>query len=68
MQHDGTRILFSFQVAASSLDRAVENPPAFILWVGHKLGRTPWPLTGVHGSESGMARVCESKELSLERQ
>ena len=31
---------------------------------GGGLGRTPWPLTGVRGSEAGMARVCESKGLS----
>ena len=46
-----------------SLDRSVENPPAFIPLGGAQA----WPLTGVRGSESGMARVCESKELSLER-
>ena len=38
------------------------------LWVRRALGRTPWPLTGVRGSESGMARVCENKKLSLKRQ
>ena len=36
-------------------------------WVGRGIGRTPWPLTGVRGFESGMARVCVSKGLSLER-
>ena len=36
-------------------------------WAGHRIDRTPWPLTGVRGSESGMARVCVSKGLSLRR-
>ena len=44
--------------------RSVENPPVFIPMGGP---RGPWALTGVRGSESGMARVYESNELSLER-
>ena len=36
-------------------------------WVGHRLGRTLWPLTGVRGSVSLFARVCENEKLSLER-
>ena len=36
-------------------------------WVGHRIGRTLWPLTCVHGFDSLIARLCASEKLSLER-